>query len=844
MDYISVGQDKLNENQAVRREKSNKTYTEPHYYSEKLKQKLETIRMSAATVVDAPSGYGKTTAIRDFLESSIPKGTPVYWFTAADEDPNAAFKRLCREIERIDCCAGGRLLKIELPGSATVGEACDALRCLRCENETYLVIDNFQFMIDILPFSFISSLFVHGGKELHIIVITQILRRNILAFMEAHGVAHITEAELRFSSDDIRSYYEAAGVPVSQKDAVHIEHNTGGWVAAIYLHLRALREGGMILDTSGILALTEHLVWDTLSETQQTFLLRLSPFETVTIQQACILCGYDTLPDYAREALQSPFIRFEPSERRYELHSILSDLLRKKRRERGAAFDRECLLYAGDLCRGEGMPVRAMGFYAQAGDYGRILSLDISTFYFETIGTIPFYELALEIAQHCTPELMQDYPLSMLRIAYSLLTAGMDAEFYALLDRLLPILDSKSGDEGKYLLADWTLLSSYRHFPSIPEMTAVLKQAAALFRNRHSRVIRPDSPWCYGIYSPLSTFHSIPGQTEQEAKALEEYFTLYTRLTGGHGSGADVLFKAELAHYRCDLNEAEILAYKAAFTAQSKKQNIIQLAATFHLAEIVLKNGDSAGWRNTSNFIMQSSPGVFQSSFVLPSTLDTLRGIMLSDLGISDDSAADWLKEGDFSGRQLADMESHRMMMHLDILNAQKKFARLIGTVEAAYPECIKVKRFADVNLALIAAVGYFNFGKHGAAAELIRRAAALTLPDGILIQLIYYNQLLGGMVEECIAREYPTLRSRFGEAVKRYRACLASVYADFSLNEPPESLTHREHEVAMLAIEGLNNNEIAERLYLTESTVRTHLRAIFRKLNIDRRAKLAGKLR
>ena len=210
---------------------------------------------------------------------------------------------------------------------------------------------------------------------------------------------------------------------------------------------------------------------------------------------------------------------------------------------------------------------------------------------------------------------------------------------------------------------------------------------------------------------------------------------------------------------------------------------------------------------------------------------------------MADKCAADWLREGVFSARHLSDMESHRMMMHLGELQSQKKYAPLVGTVEAEYPNGIRVKRFADVHPALIAATGYLGLGNREKAAELVRRVAALTLPDGILIQLIYYNQLLDGLVKECIVKEYSVLCRQFEETAARYLERLSSVYPKFSADELPPSLTMREREVAMLAIEGLSNNEIAGKLFLTTSTVYTHLRAVFRKLDIDRRSKPAEKL-
>ncbi|MBR1813557.1 MAG: response regulator transcription factor [Lachnospiraceae bacterium] len=56
--------------------------------------------------------------------------------------------------------------------------------------------------------------------------------------------------------------------------------------------------------------------------------------------------------------------------------------------------------------------------------------------------------------------------------------------------------------------------------------------------------------------------------------------------------------------------------------------------------------------------------------------------------------------------------------------------------------------------------------------------------------------------------------------------------------------LTEREREVATLASQGLRNKEIAERLHISENTVKHHLKIAFQKMNIDRRSKLVEMLR
>ncbi len=52
--------------------------------------------------------------------------------------------------------------------------------------------------------------------------------------------------------------------------------------------------------------------------------------------------------------------------------------------------------------------------------------------------------------------------------------------------------------------------------------------------------------------------------------------------------------------------------------------------------------------------------------------------------------------------------------------------------------------------------------------------------------------------------------------------------------------LSHREKQVLELVVAGLSNGEIASRLYLSESTVKSHLAASFRKLGVSSRTEAA----
>ena len=59
-------------------------------------------------------------------------------------------------------------------------------------------------------------------------------------------------------------------------------------------------------------------------------------------------------------------------------------------------------------------------------------------------------------------------------------------------------------------------------------------------------------------------------------------------------------------------------------------------------------------------------------------------------------------------------------------------------------------------------------------------------------------------------------------------------------MNETIKSLTKRELEILRLVAEGLSNDEIGKRVFISEKTVKTHLTNIFDKLKVNNRFKAA----
>lgn len=79
-----------------------------------------------------------------------------------------------------------------------------------------------------------------------------------------------------------------------------------------------------------------------------------------------------------------------------------------------------------------------------------------------------------------------------------------------------------------------------------------------------------------------------------------------------------------------------------------------------------------------------------------------------------------------------------------------------------------------------------------------------------------------------------------------RHDAMAFGLLPEYAPKNKPEAaiyartdLTHREKEVAALAAEGLTNRDIASRLFLSEVTIKKHMRSIFQKVGASNRTQL-----
>lgn len=143
------------------------------------------------------------------------------------------------------------------------------------------------------------------------------------------------------------------------------------------------------------------------------------------------------------------------------------------------------------------------------------------------------------------------------------------------------------------------------------------------------------------------------------------------------------------------------------------------------------------------------------------------------------------------------------------------------------------------------------HHGDARAAADLFERAAQAYAPSGARLWEAY--SLLLASVQAQAAGDVPRAVAMWEQARRiaddggaRLLSGLAALVRPQAEEAPLaptelDQLTAREREIAELVAEGLSNQAIATKLYLSRRTVETHLSAIYRKTSVSSRSALAG---
>ncbi|MDR2800744.1 MAG: AAA family ATPase, partial [Desulfovibrio sp.] len=556
------------------------------YFSERLLDGLAVLLETPLTIVEAPVGYGKTTAVREFLNK---KNVRRLWvpvlgsLSGVSED--TFWRTFCRELGRGLPEASDVAASLERLGyprdSARFEAARELLHQLNPAAPAVLVIDDFH-LLPSPAFGVLCEVLARetlagtGILNLHIALVSRHVypgEKELLRLKGALGV--VGQETFAFSAEDIQSYYALHRLNITPEQARALHAATGGWISGLYIHLlRHRKQGAFSLPVTGgavpsedklppeQAALLEKEIYAPLPAEIQNLLFALCPLERFTSLQADFLFGSDTRALLAELTRQNSFVALDQGSGVYSMHAIFRHLLARLFQELPASRQKTIHRRCGDWFAQEGEFVSAMEMYYLARDFEKALTVmeqDMS----RNLVTENAAFFA-RMFQECPEDIVDRHPGAAFKHALAALSACDFPAFGSRCARLaaqcaaMPENDPKTG----VWRGELELLLALTAYNDIAAMSVHHRKAWKLL-GRSTGMYPPESTWTMGCPSVLFMFHRESGALAREIRLMRESMPPYYRLTSHHGAGGEHLFESEALYHAGDFTAASIACYKA-----------------------------------------------------------------------------------------------------------------------------------------------------------------------------------------------------------------------------------------------------------------------------------------
>lgn len=197
-----------------------------------------------AVLVAAPSGFGKTVAVAQWAaERRRDRPGSVAWLTLTERvnDRSDVLRGMLTALLNSAREAGDSSLDQSLSGafdSASYDAAVAALMAIDPRRNMTIVIDDFQFARSMWGDDDVVELVENGPQWLRFVLITTDPVSASWARLRVHDkVAVIGSAELSFTRDDVKALIEQRDTSARSADVDRIMTATGGWPGAVRLIL-------------------------------------------------------------------------------------------------------------------------------------------------------------------------------------------------------------------------------------------------------------------------------------------------------------------------------------------------------------------------------------------------------------------------------------------------------------------------------------------------------------------------------------------------------------------------------------------------------------------------------
>lgn len=794
-------------------------------------EKLENIKSYPMTLLEADSGFGKSTALQHFFDTRNPEAYPLHQHEFHSETPAEAWKIFCGLIAVVDKESAERLSVIGMPDEDTMPEIARTIHNISCGRETFLLLDNFQLWELYRPCEFLKYLSDHGGEKLHIVVATHPYAKDERGGLVRSGRLYLLQEEaFAFSPEDADAYYREAGLFLTGLQLEEVMCLTDGWVMALYIQMDAFVRTGKF-EQGGMTALMQKTFWGGLSEDEKEFLLEVSIFPTFTLSQAPAFSGLTMEGTENRLREKRFFIRYDRENSCYTMHTQLQKMLEEKFALLPEERQKEIYLKGGSLAEKAGDRMNTLRFYYRAGAWERLYAMPLTSYNIADTIDETTTPMILDILAHTTHEMKVRYPKSLVPLAFTLFFLGQNEELLRQKDEIESVIEecSVSEKEKDAMRGELELLLSFLEYNRIDAMSERHRRALELLGGA-ATLINNKSTWTFGSPSVLYMYWRESGKLDEELEQMDECMPYYYRLSKGHGTGAELIMRAEAHLHRGETDDAEILCHRAIFTADSKHQNSIAQCGVFTLARLALLHGDRELLEDSLATLRDRS--YRNTEDLCRYTYDLAKGYLSLLLG-KPEEVAPWLAEGKIDDRRLVIMsQPFAHIIYGRVLLEKKEYKKLLGMggyvigISSIFPNLLP-----QVYMKIYMAQALDAGGNRGEAAQLLTEALETALPDRMYLPFAENYEGIKGALASGI-------RERAGmEHIRQLADQLSQSLV--LLNGKKIELTAREREILELAKQGLENKDIAERLGIKISTVNNNFSRLYQKAEVSNRTQL-----
>lgn len=819
------------------------------YFTERLTRRLESIAASPLTLVEAPMGYGKTVAVREYLRRRRAEGVRTVWVPVPGAGEDAFWRNFCRAVGRSFPDAVSTveaLFRLGYPRDAVLADAaCELLEQLDFGPQTILVADDIHLLPNGVSGGGMAGLcaLLAGRRPEHLRLV--LISRDawpgdagLREMLVLKGLLAVIDREvLALNAGEIRAYYRQCGLPLPPEEAAFLHKTTGGWISALYLYLLHYGKHGGLARPTAVTTLLEKEVFLPLSAATRAMLLRLAPVERFSAGQASYLYEGDAQEQLAELRARNAFISHDEAGGTggtWALHSLLRQYLLEQLDTLPAperqAIHRRCAEW---FLRQKEAPAALDAFY-EAGDMESALAVlesDISRnmvheesrFFTELFRSVPDETLARHMGaafHHAIAVFMAgDFAAFGARV-------GWIAAQCAAMPEQDAVADAWRG-ELEFLLS----LAAYN---DIAAMSAHHRRANALLR-RPTRLFGPESPWSLGCPSVLFMFHSARGKLAEELALMRECMPHYYELAAGHGAGAEHLMQAEALYNAGSFADAAVVCHRAEAEAQAHGQLGNVFCALFLRMRASLFSGDLASARALPER-MREMIGTRRDYFLLH-TVDLCKGFLYA-FSPTLNRVPGWLRVGPEEEKRLYTFAGgFYYLIHGRILLLDGQYARCAGLFAWLLESGVFARHLLFAVYAhMFRAAAFAALGKAEDSKTELDRALDMALPDNILMPFVENADVLLPLLRVASCEEHQDGVQRILALAEQWRHALDLPQGE---QDAPFGLSEREYATAQLAVKGLTTQEMADQMGVSVNTIKAHLKGAYKKSGARNRPEL-----